>query len=147
MSVLVVRAERKGFTLVELLVVIVVLAALAAIVLPRFIGAGERSRESALKSDLRILRGAVTVFENDCKAFPSSLSVLAATSAPRSGLDRNGRSKTINSADWNGPYVEEVPNDPISGSAFTYSTRSPTVGRVTSSATGTARDGTNYSDW
>jgi general secretion pathway protein G len=138
---------RAGFTLVELLVVIVVLGALAAIVVPRFLGAGERSREAALKSDLRILRGAVTIFENDCKAFPHYLSDLAVTKAPASGLDRDGKTKAINAADWNGPYVEEVPNDPISGKAFIYIIESPNVGKVKSSATGTARDGTKYEDW
>ncbi len=50
------RDKKCGFTLVELLVVIVVLAVLAAIVLPKFMNSSTRSRESALKSDLKLLR-------------------------------------------------------------------------------------------
>jgi len=40
-----------------------------------------------------------------------------------------------------------VPTDPISGSAFTYSTTSGSVGNVTSSATGNGLDGTAYNTW
>jgi len=141
------RRKVRGFTLVELLVVIVVLAVLAAIVVPKFVGAGERSREAALKSDLKVLRNAVALFFTDCKSYPKNLNDLAATSAPAKGKDSSGTDKDITATDWNGPYVEKVPTDPISGAAFNYSVTSPTVGKVWSSATGTARDGTNYSDW
>lgn len=141
------RSGAGGFTLVELLVVVVVLAILAAIVVPKFMGASERSREAALKSDLKILRNAVSLFYTDCKVFPASLDDLAATAAPAQGKTTAGADKAISAAEWNGPYVESVPVDPISGSAFNYSTTSPNVGKVTSSATGTGRDGTNYSDW
>lgn len=139
--------SRKGFTLVELLVVIVVLAVLAAIVLPKFVGAGMRSRESALRGDLKLLRNAITLFHTDTSAYPASLSDLAATSAPEAGLAEDGTAKSINSGDWHGPHVESVPNDPVSGNAFNYSTTSPNVGKVTSSASGTALDGTAYSSW
>jgi general secretion pathway protein G len=141
------RKKCAGFTLVELLVVIVILAVLAAIVVPKFLGAGERSREAALKSDLKVLRNAVALFYTDCKAYPSAMADLGATAAPAQGKDSSGANKAIAAADWNGPYVESVPTDPISGNAFNYSTTSPTVGKVWSSASGTARDGSNYSDW
>jgi len=141
------RRSRKGFTLVELLVVIVVLAVLAAIVLPKFVGAGTRSKESALKSDLKLFRNAVTLFYTDTAAYPASLADLAATSAPASGLDAAGNAKSITAGDWHGPYVESVPNDPVSGAAFNYSDTSPNVGKVTSSASGNGLDGTAYSGW
>jgi general secretion pathway protein G len=141
------RTKGRGFTLVELLVVIVVLAVLAAIVVPRFVGAGERSREAALRSDLKVLRNAVALFYTDTKAYPATLDDLAATTAPATGKDSAGTDKAITAGDWNGPYVESAPDDPISGTPFNYSTTSPTVGKVWSSASGTARDGSNYSDW
>jgi general secretion pathway protein G len=144
------RRARTGFTLVELLVVIVVLAVLAAIVLPKFLGAGQRSKEAALKSDLKILRNAISLFLTDTGAYPAALADLAATSAPASGLDSAGSSKNITAADWNGPYIEELPNDPVSGAAFTYYTSTSgghKVGEVRSSASGNGLDGTAYSTW
>ncbi|MCX8052710.1 MAG: type II secretion system protein GspG [Armatimonadetes bacterium] len=139
--------RRRGFTLVELLVVIVVLAVLAAIVLPKFMNSSTRSKEAALRSDLKLLRNAIALFQADTGLYPSTLEDLAATTAPQTGLDRTGTDVAINASDWHGPYLQEVPNDPISGNPFNYSTTAPNVGKVTSSATGTALDGTAYSSW
>ena len=139
--------RRRGFTLVELLVVIVVLAVLAAIVLPKFMDSSKRSKESALKSDLKLLRNAVGLFQTDTGAYPKTLADLAATAAPAAGLDSAGADATITASEWHGPYLQEVPPDPVSGAAFTYGTTSPNVGKVTSSATGNSLDGTAYSAW
>lgn len=78
---------------------------------------------------------------------PAQLSGLAVTTAPANGLDSMAATKAILAADYKGPYVISVPTDPVSGEAFTYSTTAGTVGNVTSSAAGTATDGTNYSNW
>jgi len=141
------RKSRKGFTLVELLVVIVVLAVLAAIVLPKFVGAGTRSKESALRSDLKLARNRVALFYNDTGAYPASLAALTATSAPASGFAPDGTARSIAAEEWHGPYLESIPNDPVSGRAFAYSTADGSVGRVTSSAPGIASDGSDYSIW
>jgi type II secretion system protein G len=134
-------ATRKGFSLVELLVVIIIIAVLAAIAIPKFVNSGQRSREAALRADLKLYRNAVELFNNDCGCFPGTLADLAATTAPANGKDAAGASKAITAADWKGPYLQSVEKDPISGSAFTYSTTSPTVGKVTSSAS------TPYDTW
>ena len=139
--------RRRGFTLVELLVVIVVLAVLAAIVLPKFMNSSTRSKESALKSDLKLMRNAVSLFFTDTGTYPKTLADLTATAAPAKGLDTAAADKAVTASDWHGPYLESLPNDPISGAAFTYSTTSPTVGKVNSSATGNGLDGTAYSGW
>jgi type II secretion system protein G len=130
------RNDRRGFTLVELLVVIVVLAVLAAIVLPKFVGASQRSRESALRADLKLLRNAVSAFNADTGTYPASLADLAATTAPAAGKSATGTDVNITASDWHGPYIEEVPTDPISSGAFGYSTASGSAGKVTSAATG-----------
>jgi len=141
------RLPKRAFTLVELLVVIIILAVLAAVVIPRFADSGLRSKESALKANLRLYRGAVEMFRNDTGAYPASLADLAATSAPASGLDASGAAKAISGADWKGPYLQRIERDPVSGNPFNYGTTSPNVGKVTSSASGNATDGTPYSSW
>lgn len=147
MRTLSLRDRRRGFTLMELLIVIIVIAVLAAIALPKFINSGTRSKEASLKSDLKIYRNAVGLFLNDTGAYPANLAALAATSAPASGLDAAGAAKTIVATDWKGPYIDAIMTDPVSGNAFTYGTTSPNVGKVTSSASGNATDGTAYSSW
>lgn len=139
--------RRKGFTLVELLVVIVVLAVLAAIVLPKFMNSSKRSKESALRSDLKLIRNAISLFQADCGCFPKTLADLAAASAPAKGLDSAGADATITGSDWHGPYLQEVPKDPTDGSDFVYSTASPTVGKVSSDTAGNGLDGTAYTNW
>ena len=69
---------RKGFTLIEMLIVIVVIAILALIVIPRLLGAGRRAKESALRGDLQQLRNAIQQFEADCGDFPLTLDQLVA---------------------------------------------------------------------
>lgn len=138
---------RRGFTLVELLIVIIIIAVLAAVVIPKFVNSGLRSREAALKANLKMYRNAIDLFKNDTGAFPNSLSDLTVTTAPANGLDSAGTSKAIAAADYKGPYVERIENDPVSTNPFTYGTTSPNVGKVTSSASGNATDGTAYSTW
>src|SRR5437870_4092802 len=137
------RLQLKGFTLIELLVVLVIIAVMAAIVVPKFANRGQQSREAALKSDIRLVRSAVQMFQTDTEAYPTKLTDLAATTAPAKGVDATGKSVTITAANWKGPYLQgTVPNDPVANKAFTYS-----KGTLTSSATGTALDGTKYSTW
>lgn len=139
--------KRAAFTLVELLIVIIIIAVLAAIAIPKFANQSVRSKESALKAELSLLRNAVELFKNDCGAFPSSLADLAATTAPANGKDASGNNKAITSTDFKGPYVSKISTDPVGGGAFTYTTTSPNVGKVASSATGNDTDGNPYSGY
>lgn len=138
--------RRGGFTLVELLIVIIIIAVLAAVVIPKFINSGARSKEAALRSDLQLYRNAIDLFKTDTGAFPATLAALAATTAPGTGLDSAGASKSIVAADWRGPYIDAIMNDPVSGSAFTYSI-TPPVGKVSSSASGNDSQGNPFSGY
>lgn len=141
MNTLALRPTRRGFTLVELLVVIIVIAVLAAIAIPKFASSSQRSKESSLRANLKVVRNAVEMFKNDTGFYPAALSDLTATSAPANGKDASGATKAITASDWKGPYLQALENDPISGSAFNYSTTAPDVGKVTSSA------GSPYDTW
>jgi type II secretion system protein G len=131
----------SAFSLVELLIVIIVIAVLAAVAIPRIAHNGGRSKESALRADLRHYRNAVQLFWSDCGAYPATLADLAATSPPANGLDPSGASVPILPANWKGPYISLLATDPISGAAYFYGTASPDVGKVRSSA------GAPYNGW
>ena len=62
----------RGFTLVELMIVIVIIGILAAIAIPRFIGAQDRARISAAKAQLNSVRQALALYEMDHSAYPTS---------------------------------------------------------------------------
>lgn len=142
------RRMQRAFTLIELMVVMVVLAVLAAIVLPKFYDQSLRSKEAALRSNLKLLRNAIANFQTDTGYYPATLAGLTATSAPATGLDSSGTSKSITASDWHGPYLQgTVPKDPVSKAAFTYTITGSTTGTVTSSARGNGLDGTAYSSW
>lgn len=136
-----------GLTLVELIVVVVVLAVLTAVVVPKLVSAGTRTAEQQLRSDLKHIRNVIVLFYNDTGTYPATLKDLGARSAPAFGLVSDGTTRPVDPADWHGPYMDVVPNDPVSGRPFTYSTTVGSIGNVTSSATGDGMDGTTYSSW
>lgn len=135
------KRGKSGFTLVELLVVIVVLAVLAAIVLPKFMNSSTRSKESALKSDLKLARNAISMFQADTGKYPNSLADLAESDVTKVKVAGGA---AVTASDWHGPYLEAMMSDPISGSAFTFDSA---TGKVTSSASGNGLDATAYSTW
>ena len=143
---------RRGFTLIELLMVMVIIAVLAAIVIPKFMDRGKQAKEAALKSDLKILRNAIASFQADNGCYPLTLDDLTVTSAAglstaSTGVDSGGNNVAV-SGTFHGPYIQgAVPNDPVSLSAFIYSTTAGSVGNITSSATGSGLDGNAYGSY
>jgi len=57
------RNTRKGFTLVEILIVVIILGILAAIVIPQFTNASQNARESSLQSILQTLRSQIELYK------------------------------------------------------------------------------------
>lgn len=141
--------RRKGFTLIEVLIVIVVIAILAAIVIPRLLGAGRQAKEAALKATLQQLRNAVALFQAQCGCYPTNLIDLMATTAPTTGTLTDGSTININADDFQGPYLTTpdmtaLPTDPIDPTATWSYTAS--MGEVHSGATGSTLTGIAYSD-
>ena len=71
------RFSRKGFTLVELLVVMAIIASLLTLAMPRYFHSVDRSREAVLRQDLHIMRDAIDKFMADRGRYPLTLEELA----------------------------------------------------------------------
>lgn len=132
-----------GMTLIEVLIVIVVIAILAMLVIPRAMGVTRRSREANLKGQLHSLRTAIQHFEADCGDYPSALDQLI--TRPSGGTGGSGIS--LDTDAWQGPYlVRDIPPDPFTESATTWN-YDASAGDVHSSSTLTSITGEAYSDW
>ena len=100
--------RNRGFTLIELMLVMVILAILAAIVVPKFAGRSEQAKVAAAKTDIAGIETALDAFEVDNGRYPSSDEGLPALMDPPSGLKN-----------WKGPYLKRLPPDPW-GQAYNY---------------------------
>lgn len=127
---------RNGLTLVELLVAIVFVSVLVAIVLPKFVSSDVGGKEAALRADLKLLRTAIQKFREDTGVYPASLKDLASPKPPLIGMSPSGAKVAIKRTRWHGPYIDNVPVDPINGAPFRYTTAAGSVGKVSSSARG-----------
>ncbi len=93
------RFGKKAFTLIELLLVVVILGALAAMIVPRLVGRTEKAKISIAKSDISSnIPLALDLYELDNGKYPSNLQAL---------LSNPGGSRS-----WNGPYIKKEPIDP-----------------------------------
>ncbi len=101
-------SNRTGFTLVEILIVVIILGILAAIVIPQFTEASNDARESALASDLQTLRSQIELYKvQHLEALPSA-SALGFVAALTSKTDIYGAAGTTY-----GPYLQKFPTNPF----------------------------------
>ena len=95
------RTSRRGFTLVEMLLVLVILATLAAIVYPKVMGRSEQARLTAAQTQISNFKTALDAFEVDNGYYPKGKNGLAdLLQKPRDAVG------------WRGPYLDSIPNDP-----------------------------------
>ena len=100
----------KGFTLVEILIVVVILGILAAIVIPQFTGASTEAKESSLMSDLQAVRSQVQMYKiqrND--NLPGTDSSGDFVTAMTTATDQDGVA-----GGRFGPYMQKIPPNPFS---------------------------------
>lgn len=103
------RKRQSGFTLVEMLLVLVILAVLAAIVIPKFSGRTQQAKITAAQSQISSIETALDAFEVDNGFYPTGGNGLAAL------VDQ-----PANAPSWKGPYLKKgVPMDPW-GNAYVY---------------------------
>ena len=98
-----VRRGTKGFTLIELMLVVIIIGALVAMVMPRLAGRSEQAKVSAAKADIMTnIATGLRLYELDNGQYPTS---------SEGGLQAL-LAKPGNATNWNGPYLEKKPTDP-----------------------------------
>jgi general secretion pathway protein G len=100
-----------GFTLVEIMVVVIVIGILAAVIIPQFTGTTTDAKISAAKANVSELESAIERFNVHMDRYPSSEEGLNGLVAAPTGEEQK----------WRGPYVKVVRNDPW-GHPFQYRT-------------------------
>ena len=128
---------RKGLTLVEVLIVMVVIGILVAIIIPNYKNSIVRAKEGVLKENLFLIRDAINKYYFDKKKYPTSLDDLVSFRYLREiPID-----PMLNKKEWELVYLEP-------GEAEDYDPEDlEGIVDVSSKAQGTAQDGTRYADW
>ncbi len=99
--------QTKGFTLIEILLVVLIIGILAALVLPNFRGQGEKARKSAAQTDIEVnLSTALDMYEMGVGRFPTTEQGLGALLVKPVSTPVSDK--------WNGPYLKKkkLPQDP-----------------------------------
>jgi general secretion pathway protein G len=136
---------KRGFTLVEILIVVVILGILAAIVIPQFTQASTEAKTNSLASDLQSLRSQIQLYKvqhNDvAPAFQNDTfenQMLYVTDVD--GNVKAGPSKIRDTGAGAvyvyGPYLERIPENPFSGLTGVGDGNDPNVGWAYTAATG-----------
>ena len=129
------RPAEQGFTLLELMIVMVVIGILAAIAIPAYVSSVRAAKEAVLREDLHVMRAAIDSYTVDKAKAPESLDDLV-----QSG------------------YLKVMPKDPFTNRTDTWipaqsdtlssiDQTQPGIDDVHSGAQMTASDGTSYNTW
>lgn len=126
------RPGHRGFTLIELIVVLAIVALLVSIVAPRYYRTVDAARDTSLRTSLNVMRDAIDKFVADKDRYPDSLTELVTLG-----------------------YLRQVPVDPVTGQQESWQMLPPPadavlkgkVADVRSGAQGRGQDGTPYNSW
>ena len=129
------RKNEAGFTLMELMIVMMIIGVLTTLAIPSFVGAIRNAREAELKEDLRVMRSAIDSYTMDKQKAPQSLEDLV----------QEG-------------YLKVIPEDPMTKARDSWTTDTsdalhsldqtdPGIDDVHSGSQETGSDGQPYSTW
>jgi general secretion pathway protein G len=127
--------KKRGFTLIELMIVISIILILVSISIPIYTNSVIHSKEAVLKDDLFTMRSVIDQYTLDKQKAPQSLQDLVSAG-----------------------YLRSIPKDPLTGSADTWQTTSddtimdpnqsqPGITDVHSGASGVSTEGSAYASW
>ena len=137
---------QRGFTLIELIVVVTIIGILAAVAISNVKFAQEKAREAALRDDLFEMRKAIDNYYADKQKYPDSLNALVSEKY----LRRIPSDPITMHADWVEVQQTSDPSDPTAvdtSSSDSSSLSTPGIIDVHSNAVGNGLDGTAFKDW
>lgn len=108
---------QRGFTLVEVLIVVIVLGILAAIVVPQFTDASTDAKLSSLKTNLQTIRGQIQLYKiQHDDSLPGAVDAAGGkdfVSQMTKASKKDGSTADIGTAGYDlGPYLQSIPNNP-----------------------------------
>lgn len=136
------RARRRGFTLLELIIVIAIIGILASIAVPNYMQTPVRAREAVLKTNLRTIREVIDQFHADKGGYPAALEDLV----EKGYLRKVPVDPITGEANWVLIY-EEVSDEDVPPETEETEEGGPGIIDVKSASEGTSLDGTAYAEW